>query len=165
MKQRSLVITVIILAIVGIVLAVAIVVKAWEDNNGAISHQQANRGVQMQLTEPPAPPTTIPVIPAWSNANDGRFCYGAIPLLQYYSPGWDVNQFARIMWRESNCVPTVRNSCCHGLLQINWAAHRSWLDDIGITSVGQLYDSATNIRAAAALYRRAGGTDPWEQTR
>lgn len=147
------------------------IVDAWEGDDGGLDQWEVTVGVyadrvnnQMQLTEPPAPPTTIPQPPAFSSANDGRTCFGAIPLLQYYSPGWDVNHFARIMWRESNCQPGARNSCCHGLLQIHWSAHRGWLDELGITSVDQLYNPVNNIRAAARLYRM-DGTQPWEQTR
>lgn len=66
-----------------------------------------------------------------------------------------------IAWRESTYVPTARNSCCYGLFQIYWNVHKGWLDDLGITSVDQLYDPATNARAAYALYERAGGFGPW----
>ncbi len=66
-----------------------------------------------------------------------------------------------IAFRESRFVPTARNSCCYGIFQIYWSVHRSWLADIGITSDQQLYDPATNARAAYALYQRAGGWGPW----
>jgi hypothetical protein len=66
-----------------------------------------------------------------------------------------------VAWRESNYKPTARNSCCYGLFQVYWSAHRSWLSGLGITSAEQLYDPATNARAALALYERAGGWGPW----
>jgi soluble lytic murein transglycosylase-like protein len=66
-----------------------------------------------------------------------------------------------IAWRESNYVPTAKNSCCYGLFQIYWSAHRSWLGGLGITSAEQLYDPATNARAALAIYERAGSWSPW----
>ena len=66
-----------------------------------------------------------------------------------------------IAYRESRFVPTASNFCCHGLFQMYWDVHKVWLDDIGITSVDQLYDPTTNARAAYALYQRAGGWDPW----
>jgi hypothetical protein len=66
-----------------------------------------------------------------------------------------------IAWRESHYVPTAKNSCCYGLFQIYWSAHRSWLSGLGVTSAEQLYDPATNARAALAIYERAGSWGPW----
>jgi hypothetical protein len=67
----------------------------------------------------------------------------------------------QIVDRESNFVPTAKNYCCYGLFQIYYEVHRSWLADIGITSATQLFDPATNARAAYVLYQRAGGFGPW----
>lgn len=69
-----------------------------------------------------------------------------------------------IAHRESRYVPTARNSCCHGIFQINWGAHHSWLAGYGVTSVEQLYDPEVNVRMAFVLYQRAGGWGPWAQT-
>lgn len=66
-----------------------------------------------------------------------------------------------IAYRESRYVPTAKNFCCYGIFQMYWNVHRSWLADIGITNDQQLYDPATNARAAYALYQRAGGWGPW----
>ena len=66
-----------------------------------------------------------------------------------------------IAWRESNYIPTAKNFCCYGIFQMYWNVHKSWLADIGITNDQQLYDPATNARAAYALYQRAGGWGPW----
>jgi LysM repeat protein len=66
-----------------------------------------------------------------------------------------------IAYRESRYVPTAKNYCCYGLFQIYWSVHQSWLDGIGITDDQQLYDPATNARAAYELYQRAGGWGPW----
>jgi hypothetical protein len=89
----------------------------------------------------------------------------------------DVQQIIRDVWpdeleeraleiafRESRYVPTAKNSCCYGIFQIYWKVHRSWLADLGITDDQQLYDPATNARAALALYERSGGWGPWAQT-
>lgn len=74
----------------------------------------------------------------------------------------DLEDRAReIAHRESRYVPTAKNYCCYGIFQIYWDVHKSWLDDIGITSAQQLYDPETNARAAYALYQRAGGWGPW----
>ena len=66
-----------------------------------------------------------------------------------------------IAFRESRYVPTAKNFCCYGIFQIYWTVHDVWLVDIGITDDQQLYDPATNARAAYALYQRAGGWGPW----
>ena len=69
-----------------------------------------------------------------------------------------------IAYRESRYSPTAKNYCCYGLFQIYWEVHDSWLGGIGVTSAQQLYDPATNARAAYALYQRSGGWGPWSQT-
>jgi soluble lytic murein transglycosylase-like protein len=66
----------------------------------------------------------------------------------------------RIATRESRLVPTARNACCYGLMQIHWQAHRGWLAELGITSSAQLLDAETNIAAALALFQRSGWA-PW----
>jgi hypothetical protein len=66
-----------------------------------------------------------------------------------------------IAWRESNHRSNVNNSCCYGLFQIHWYAHRSWLSTMGVTSATQLYDPTVNATVAYALYQRAGGFGPW----
>jgi LysM repeat protein len=67
----------------------------------------------------------------------------------------------KIAERESSLQPGVRNYCCFGLFQIHWEAHRSWLDDFGVTSPEQLYDPRVNAEMALALYMRSGGWGPW----
>ena len=63
--------------------------------------------------------------------------------------------------RESKLVATSYTSCCVGLFQINWWAHKSWLKDFGVTKASQLLDARTNARAALEMYRRSGGWSPW----
>ncbi|HWM18070.1 MAG TPA: LysM peptidoglycan-binding domain-containing protein [Ilumatobacteraceae bacterium] len=67
-----------------------------------------------------------------------------------------------IAWRESGYRANAQNWCCYGLFQIHWNAHRSWLDDFGVTTATQLFDARTNARVAYALYQRSGGWGPWE---
>ena len=68
----------------------------------------------------------------------------------------------QIAWRESNYKATAYNgSCCYGVFQIHWEAHRSWLDDYGIVTTNDLLDARKNITAAYAIYQRAGGWGPW----
>ena len=63
--------------------------------------------------------------------------------------------------RESKLVATSYTSCCVGLFQINWWAHKSWLKDFGVTKASQLLDARTNARAALEMYKRSGGWSPW----
>ncbi len=63
--------------------------------------------------------------------------------------------------RESNLIPTARNSCCLGLFQIYYSVHKTWLAAMGITSSSQLFDPRANAYAALVLYNRAGGWGPW----
>lgn len=61
--------------------------------------------------------------------------------------------------RESRFVPTAYNGwCCYGVFQIYWNVHRSWLDDLGITSASDLYDPLLNVRAAYAIWQRSGNS-------
>ncbi len=68
----------------------------------------------------------------------------------------------RIARRESNLRNTARNWCCHGLFQIHWNAHKSWLAGIGVTNADQLLDPTVNANAAYVLYQRANGFGPWK---
>ena len=103
------------------------------------------------------PPTTTPA-PAPSSASPAQ-------IEQIIRDVWpdDLEDHAlEIAYRESNYVPTAKNYCCYGLFQIYWSVHQSWLSGLGITSDQQLYDPATNARAAYALYQRSGGWGPWD---
>lgn len=109
-------------------------------------------------TTPPvttAPPTTQPPPPANT--------YTKAQVAQIIRDVWpdDLEDEAiRIATRESNLIPTVRNSCCYGLFQIYYTAHRAWLASMGITSAAQLYDPRANATAALALYNTSGWS-PW----
>ncbi len=71
------------------------------------------------------------------------------------------DEAVRIATRESNLIPTVRNSCCYGLFQIYFGANRASLTAWGISSASALYDPEVNAFAAYAMYLRAGGWGPW----
>ena len=71
------------------------------------------------------------------------------------------DEAVRIATRESNLIPTVRNSCCYGLFQIYYGANKASLNSWGITSAAQLYDPQVNAYAAYAMYLRANGWGPW----
>lgn len=64
-----------------------------------------------------------------------------------------------IAQRESRFEPTAYNGwCCHGVFQIYWSVHRSWLDDFGIDSSDDLYDPLLNVQAAYAIWQRSGNS-------
>ena len=67
----------------------------------------------------------------------------------------------QIARRESNLNAAAYNSCCVGLFQIHWKAHKSWLADIGITSAQQLLDARVNATAAYAMYKRSNNWGAW----
>ncbi len=97
------------------------------------------------------------------------------PVVTYPTPSAAVvQQIIRDIWpddledraieiadRESNFVATAQNSCCYGIFQMHFSAHRSWLDDLGVTRAEQLFDVETNVLAAYVLYQRSGGWGPW----
>ena len=151
--------------------------------NGASSSTPIYPGTSICLpagaTTPVAPTTTVPTsttpatIPPATTTPVTTEPVGATPSSSNSTPA-EVKQIIRDVWpdeleeraieiayRESRYVPTAQNYCCYGLFQIYWSVHRTWLDDIGITDGQQLFDPATNARAAYALYQRAGGWGPW----
>ncbi|HUS43171.1 MAG TPA: hypothetical protein VMY16_10935 [Ilumatobacteraceae bacterium] len=106
-------------------------------------------------TVAPRPATTAPSRPA--AVSQSR----AAQIIRAVWPDELEERALEIAWRESNHQSNVNNSCCYGLFQIHWNAHRSWLATIGVTSVTQLYDPMVNATAAYTLYQRAGGFGPW----
>lgn len=109
-------------------------------------------------TTVPPPPTDI-----YGSESPGR-CTQYEYLLEFFNPGWDVDQFSKIMYRESRCQPDAANSCCTGLVQI----HRLHIPNLGVCGVfsrEDLMEPDKNICAAAVVFGRAGGTSPWSQTR
>ena len=63
--------------------------------------------------------------------------------------------------RESHYNPYAVNSCCYGVFQINYNAHKPWLPTIGVTSATQLFDPSVNVHAAYVIYQRSGSFRPW----
>ncbi|MEP7202277.1 MAG: LysM peptidoglycan-binding domain-containing protein [Ilumatobacteraceae bacterium] len=108
-------------------------------------------------TPPPAtsPPSTQPPAPpnVYTKAQ-------AAQIIRDVWPDDLEDEAIRIATRESNLIPTVHNSCCYGLFQIYYTAHKAWLASMGITSAAQLYDPQVNATAAYALYRNSGWA-PW----
>jgi len=113
-------------------------------------------------TEPPIPGldgTTV----------DGR-CTQWEHLLE--ANGLPVEQFSRIMYRESRCNPNARNrsSGARGLLQVmpqhvtRWGSCTDLMREYGACTVDALYDPGWNVHLGRAIYDRQG-TNAWAQTR
>ena len=88
-------------------------------------------------------------------------------------PATEMAKLARVLYRESRCSSSAYNADdpwggSHGLMQINsfWCRPNSnwpvgWLQHHGIvTTCADLYDPATNLRAALAIYGNSGW-HPW----
>lgn len=162
--------------IVGAVISVAASIIVWSTlavaddfsvafTQGAKVATEATRGPSVQLTEPPAPPTTVGPgdltgcdLMQWHRTNVGLPAY-----------------FDRIVYRESRCTadPSVRTSCCVGPLQLYVSLH---LKDhrlapkyhaCGVRSerdVDGPDDIARHYCAAKALWSVVGD-DAWAATR
>jgi len=104
---------------------------------------------------PTAPPSTQPPAPPNTTSRTQ-----AAQIIRDVWPDDLEDTAIQIATRESNLIPTAHNSCCYGLFQIYYAAHKSWLASIGVTSAAQLYDPQVNANAAYALYRMSGWA-PW----
>jgi len=63
--------------------------------------------------------------------------------------------------RESNWNPLSRNSCCIGLFQLNWNAHKSWMKNYGITDASELLNPEVNAKLAYYAWQRSGSWTPW----
>ena len=87
------------------------------------------------------------------------------------SAGWPADQaptLARVMFRESRCIPTAYNAKdtgggSYGLLQVN-GQHKRWLMETGyINSLDDLFNPDINLRAALQLYSMVGWS-AWAST-
>lgn len=118
---------------------------------GATAVSPAVRGAQTQITPPPPAPVSF----------DAK-CPQYVGLVEFFSPGWDVQRMDAIMYRESRCRPDVTSNtgCCRGLFQIH-QLHVPNLGVCGVYSASDLFDPGKNVCAAAVVYRRAGGMSPW----
>jgi Putative peptidoglycan binding domain/Transglycosylase SLT domain len=117
--------------------------------------------VPHQKPKKPSQPRTAPNPPAVDPPAAPPAFSGDVPqLIRDIWPDDTEDWAVAISHRESNFVPTARNSCCIGLFQIHFQANRATLADLGITSPNQLLDAETNVRAALAIFQRSGNS-PW----
>jgi len=63
--------------------------------------------------------------------------------------------------RESKWNPLSRNSCCIGLFQLNWNAHKSWMRNYGVTDASELLNPEINAKLAYYAWQRSGSWAPW----
>ena len=138
------------------------VIRAWQKSNAlpatGIGDPRTLATLGISHSPPSPGPRPIPVIPS-----PGAPASGAGDTESIIRAAWpdDLEERAlAIAYRESRLIPTARNSCCYGLFQIHWGAHRGWLASIGVTDPAQLLDAQTNAEAALALYQRNGWA-PW----
>jgi LysM repeat protein len=114
-------------------------------------------------TQPKPPTTPAPTTPPNTQPAPPPNTTSRAQAAQIIRDVWpdDLEDIAiQIATRESNLIPIAHNSCCYGLFQIYYSAHKSWLASIGVTSAAQLYDAQVNANAAYALYRMSGWS-PW----
>ena len=116
-------------------------------------------------------PNTIALTPIPTTTATPKGC--AAYVADAISAGWPADQaptLARVMFRESRCIPTAYNAQdtgggSYGLLQVN-GQHKDWLMQTGfITSLDDLFNPDVNLRAALHLYRMVGNSwSPWAAT-
>lgn len=127
---------------------------------------------------PTAPTTTAARAGGSSSSSSSSSSSGDMRQIPYspsrtYSRA-EVEQIIRDVWpdnlendalfvvsRESRFNPGSRSSCCIGLFQINWSAHKKWLNANGVTDPAQLLDPVTNARMALIAWQRSGSWRPW----
>ena len=110
------------------------------------------------------PPVTIALkpLPTTTTTTVPKGC--AQYVADAITAGWPADQaptLARVMFRESRCIPTAYNGKdtaggSYGLLQMN-GQHKLWLMQLGyINSLDDLFNPDINLRAALHLYGMVG---------
>jgi LysM repeat protein len=112
-----------------------------------------------EATSTTAPSTTAPTTTAAPIANMSRS--EVQELIRQTWPDDEVENALAVAKRESNFIATADNGwCCVGVFQINWTAHRGWLDDFGINERSDLFDARKNVAAAYHMWQQSGW-GPW----
>jgi len=119
-------------------------------------------GEQITTTLNSVVPVTIALTPIPTTTTVPKGC--AQYVADAITAGWPADQaptLARVMFRESRCIPTAYNAQdtgggSYGLLQVN-GQHKAWLMQLGyITSLDDLFNPDINLRAALHLYDMVG---------
>lgn len=173
---------------IGAIAVVALIIAFGQPSDTITTQATAPNTVIVTL--PPATTSTTTTEPATTTSSSttstttwpallpaDHVCYEWLPLL--IETGWPTDPdilgtALTIMWRESRCQPDADSGPDHGLFQINryWCrpskyTANGWLQDRGLaTDCDSLFDPATNIRAALAIYeysfdRNGDGFLPW----
>jgi len=126
-------------------------------------------------SEPPAPKiqpgeqititlNSVVVLPTFAPTTTAALKGCAAYVADAISAGWpaaEAPMLARVMFRESRCIPTAfnakdSNGGSRGLLQIN-GTHKLWLMQTGyINSLDDLFNPDINLRAALHLWNMVG---------
>jgi hypothetical protein len=141
----------------------------WDASKPPALKLQPGVQITTTLNSVVLPTIALPPIPTTTAAPKGCAQYVADAI----SAGWPADQaptLARVMFRESRCIPTAYNAKdtaggSYGLLQVN-GQHKQWLMETGyITSLDDLFNSDINLRAGLHLYRMVGNSwSPWAST-
>jgi len=119
-------------------------------------------GEQITIVLNSVVPNTIALTPIPTTTAVPKGC--AQYVADAISAGWPADQaptLARVMFRESRCIPTAYNGTdtaggSYGLLQVN-GQHKLWLMQLGyINSLDDLFNPDINLRAALHLYGMVG---------
>jgi hypothetical protein len=111
----------------------------------------------------------VPTLPTTTTTEAPKGC--AQYVADAITAGWPADQapmLARVMFRESRCIPTAYNAQdtaggSYGLMQIN-GQHKEWLIEQGfITSLDDLFVPSVNLRVSAHLYSMVGWS-AWAST-
>ena len=167
-------------------LAAAAIIAGWSIDTAIDAEQPLPVATEppptvtyVTITEPPTTTSTsTTTTTTWAPVlvPVDHVCYDWLP--QLLEAGWpadpDILATAlTIMWRESRCQPDADSGPDHGLFQINrfWSSNQSnppnWLAAQGVApNHDALFDPATNIAAALAIYRysetrNGDGFLPW----
>jgi len=124
------------------------------------SERQLQPGEQITTTLISIVPTLPETTTTTTEAPKGCAQYVADAI----TAGWPADQapmLARVMFRESRCIPTAfnaqdSNGGSRGLMQMN-GTHVQWLTELGfITTLDDLFKPEVNLAASAHLYRMVG---------
>lgn len=151
-----------------IIFTVARFAYGWEGDDGALSQREAQRGQQMQLTEPPAPPPPARPVAVPGDCGSWRAIfawYGATSSeIEFFfgnARPWGVSR-TNIIFGESGCGLRFRNpdTSDTGICQLN-GVHRGWVGSLFGLAIPNTEAGASNPDyVKPCLYLLRGGWTP-----